>query len=264
MALPNPFRRLKASTSTLDELSAELGRLDRVRLDAQATLHELGAKRPSLLVDGTDTALAKFDAELATASRTLEQAEARIALITPEWQEADRRETEDREAMERRDRYAAAVKARAEGVKLIAEYEREAAAIAAKLRRLQAIEWEIDRANAELPDDEAPIGRAEPFNGTAGTKDHTPLITTWVSHDGRNFGAARPSDGVMAGIVKKVMPGYGAIPGVPGLSHRSLFDRVALPAADPNAASHWCGPLAAGPGLSADAAAVLRFHGVQL
>ena len=68
MAIPNPFRRLKASSSSLDDLSSELGRLDRIRLDAQNLLHDLGARRPALLVDGTDAELAKLDSEMAAAA----------------------------------------------------------------------------------------------------------------------------------------------------------------------------------------------------
>ena len=264
MAIPNPFRRLKAATSTVDELSAELGRLDRIRLDAQNTLHDLGARRPGLLIDGTDVALAKLDAEMATARRALEQAEARIALIEPEWRAADERETAARDAAARAARHTSAVKARAEGVKLLESYERDAAALAGKLRRLMEIDREIDRANADRADDDAPIGALETFNGTAGTRDHSPEREFWVTPQGGNLGPALPSQQPpVPGARRCTMKGFATIPGVPGLSHRSLLDRVALPSVDPNASSHWSGRLAAGPRLSADAAAVLRYHGVQ-
>ena len=264
MAIPNPFRRLKAATSTVDELSTELGRLDRIRLDAQNTLHDLGAKRPGLLIDGTDVALAKLDAEMAAARRALEQAEARIALITPEWQEADRLETEARAAQERRERYAAAVKARAEGVKLLAEYERDAQALAGKLSRLRAIGQEIDVANLDLPTDAAPIGGVEAFNGRHATPDTSPSYEMWVSPTGERLGhvSAMPKS-PMPGATRRTVNGYGTIPGAPGVPHRGLLDRVALPALDPSAAPHWSGELAGGPRLSEAAASILRFHGVS-
>ncbi|RYB07271.1 hypothetical protein [Lichenibacterium ramalinae] len=264
MAIPNPFRRLKASTSTVDELSAELGRLDRVRLDAQNTLHDLGAKRPGLLIDGTDAALVAHDAKMAHARAALEQAEARIALIEPEWRAADERETAARDAAARAARHASAVKARAEGVKLLDAYERDAIALAGKIRRLMEIEREIDQANADRVDDDAPIGAVEAFNGTAGTRDHNPERDFWVTPQGGNLGPALPGQQPpVPGARLRTMKGFAAIPGVPGLSHRSLLDRVALPSVDPNASSHWSGRLAAGPRLSADAAAVLRYHGVS-
>lgn len=264
MAIPNPFRRLTASTSTVDELSAELGRLDRIRLDAQNTLQDLGAKRPGLLIDGSDVALAKLDAEMASARRALEQAEARIALIEPEWRAADERESAARDAAARASRHALATKARTEGVKLLAEYERDAAALAGKLRRLMEIEREIDRVNADVGGDDAPIGAVERFNGTAGTKDHSPERDFWVTPQGGNLGPALPGQQPpVPGARRRTMKGFATIPGVPGLSHRSLLDRVALPALDPNASSHWIGRLAAGPQLSAEAAGVLRFYGVS-
>ena len=262
MAIPNPFRRLKAATSTVDELSTELGRLDRIRLDSQNTLHDLGSKRPGLLIDGTDVALAKLDAEMATARRALEQAEARIALITPEWQEADRLETEARTAKERRERYAAAVKARAEGVKLLAEYERDAEALAGKLSRMRTIEREIFEANCDRPDDASMIACVEPSNGTAGTPDTTPTYEVWITPEGANLGHARGRpEPPVPGARRKTIQGYCAIPGIPGRPHSPLEDRVRLPTLDPFR-DHWAGREAAGPRLSAEAVAVLRHLGV--
>ncbi|MGI3902540.1 MAG: hypothetical protein ACRYGP_16570 [Janthinobacterium lividum] len=263
MALPNPFRRLKASTSSLDDLSAELGRLDRIRLDAQNTVHDLGAKRPALLVDGTDQALAKLDADMATARRAIEQAEARIEIITPEWQEADRIETTARLDRDRRDRYGAAVKARVEGVKILASYEAEARALAAKLRRLVAIEGEIEAANADLPDDYTPVPSAEVFNGRHRVPDVWGTHDIWVDENGDHRGAAHPGQAPPNhGYTRRTVNDYTAKPGSPGYPHRPLAGRVHLPALDPDAPSHWA-PGVAIPRRSAEADAFLLQCGVR-
>ena len=264
MAISNPFRRLKASTSSLDDLSSELGRLDRIRLDAQNLLHDLGARRPALLVDGTDKELATLDAEMAAARRALEQAEARTALIEPEWRQADVREAETKDAAARAERHAAAVKARAEGVKLLAAYEADAKSLAAKLSRLQEIERQIAVTNDDLPEEAAPIGGIEPFNGRHGTPDSRPSRAFWVTEGGGNYGPANPGDEPpVIGAVRRFMTGYSAIPGLPGVSHLALFDRVALPRLDPHASPFWLGDQAAGPRLTGDQVAILRFHGVH-
>lgn len=264
MPLPNPFRRLAAATSTVDDLSAELGRQDKMRLDAQNTLYDLGARRPALLVDGTDTALAKHDEAMAAARRTIEQAEARIAVVEPEWRLADERETAARLDRDRRERHAAAVKARAEGVKLLAVYRAQAPVLADTLRRLAEIEVQIAGANLDLPPDAAPVGLPEPFNGRHPTRDITPTFEVWVAPNGAHIGhVSAIAEPPVAGAKRKMVQGYGSIPGAPGIPHRSLLDRVALPAVDLNAAAYWSGRLAGGPTLSDDAAAFLRFHGVS-
>ena len=263
MALPNPFRRLAASTSTVDDLSAELGRLDSVRLAAQGTLHDLGAKRPGLLIDGTDAQLAKLDADLATAHRAIEQADARIALITPEWQEADRRETIARLDRGRRDRHATAARARAEGVRLLAEYERAAADLAAKLRRLAEISATIDAANADLPADAAPIADPEPFNGRVSTPDVWGMHDVWVDANGDHRGTAFTGQAPPnAGYVRKTVYDYTPKPGRPGYAHHPLIARVALPAIDPAAPAHWA-PGVAAPRRSVEAEAFLLQHGIR-
>ena len=263
MALPNPFRRLKAETSTVDDLSAELGRLDSIRLDAQNALHDLGAKRPGLLLDATGAALAKHDEAMTAARRAIEQAEARIAVITPEWQEADRRETAARLDRECRDRYASAVKARAEGVKLVAVYRSQASAMAETLRRLVGIEAEIEAANLDLPADAAPIGGAEPFNGRHATPDTWPEIEVWAGPDGVHHGHAVPgSQPPFRGAKRVVTRGFASIPGSPGLPHRPIGSRVALPAVDPTAAPYWA-PGVAAPRRSGEAEAFLLQRGFR-
>ncbi len=263
MALPNPFRRLAASTSTVDDLSAELGRLDSVRLAAQSTLHDLGAKRPGLLIDGTDAQLAKLDADLATAHRALEQADARIALITPEWQEADRRETTARLDRDRRDRHAAAARARAEGVRLLAEYEKAAADLAAKLRRIAEISATIDAANADLPADAAPVPDPEPFNGRHATPDVWGSHDVWVDANGDHRGIALPGQAPpRAGYTLTTVYDFTPKPGTPGFPHRPLITRVALPAIDPAATPHWAAG-AAIPRMSHSAQAFLLQRGIR-
>ena len=263
MPLPNIFRRLKAETSSLDELSTELGRLDKAKLDAENRLHDLGARRPALLVEYDVDALVAHDAEMAKVRATIEQVSARIALITPEWQDADRRETEIRANTERRDRHAAAVKARFEGTKLLASYQAAAADLAAKLRRLVEIEQQITVANEDLPDNAAPIAAVEPFNGRRRTPDTWPEHDVWIDGNGDHRGIAAPGQTPPHhGYTRKTIYSFTAIPGVPGFEHRPLAARVALPAIDPAAPAYWA-PGVGTPRRSVEAEAFLLQHGVR-
>ena len=156
------------------------------------------------------------------------------------------------------------MKARAEGSRLLEAYDRDAAALAAKLRRLAEIEREITVANNDLPADAAPVAGVEAFNGRHATPDTVSSFEMWIGPNGDRLAhVSTTAEPPIPGAVRRMVNGYGSIPGTPGVPHRSLLDRVALPALDPNAAPYWMGGLTGGPRLSADAAAVLRFHGVS-
>ena len=261
------WKFLKAETSTADAIGEQLGQLDLAYADADAELSRLGSRRPALLLDTTaaaDAKLATLDAEMAAARRVLEATAARRAALEEEWRQAEATETTTRLDRERRDRYAVASKARTEGTKILEAYERDAATLAGKLRRLAEIGREIEAANADLPDDYPPIPDSEPFNGRIGIPDTEASFEMWIGPNGDRLAHVSTSpEPPIPGARRRWVNGYGSIPGTPGVPHRSLLDRVVLPALDPNAAPYWLGGLTGGPRLSADAAAVLRFHGVS-
>ena len=263
MGLLERFRPLKADTSTSDEIGAELGRLDKVKADAERELSRLGDMRPGLLVTASNDELATHDAAMTRCRRDIERADARRAVLEPEWRARESLDAEQRDVAERADLYTKARAGRKEGVRLIDEYQRDAEALAGKLRRLSDIERTIRHANSRLPDGKAEIEAVEAFNGRAATRDHTPEIETWVDPvTGANYGAGTVNRFVSPHLIRKRIKGYAAIPGLPAIPHRSFLDRVSLPAAGFREAAYWQGSDAAGPALTDPQVAGLRMNGL--
>ncbi len=263
MGLLERFRPLKADTSTSDEIGAELGRLDKVKADAERELSRLGDMRPGLLVTASNDELATHDAAMTRCRRDIERADARRAVLEPEWRARESLDAEQRDVAERADLYSKARAGRKEGVRLIDEYQRDAEALAGKLRRLSDIERTIRHANSRLPDGKAEIEAVEAFNGRAATRDHTPEIETWVDPvTGANYGAGTVNRFVSPHLIRKRIKGYAAISGLPAIPHRSFLDRVSLPAAGLREAAHYQGCDADGPAMTDAQAAVLRINGL--
>jgi len=263
MGLLERFRVLKADISTFDEIGAELGRLDKVKADAERELSRLGDMRPGLLVTASNDELATHDAAKVVCRRDIEQADARRAVLEPEWRARESLDAEQRDVAERADLYTKARAGRKEGVRLIDEYQRDAEALAGKLRRLSDIERTIRHANSRLPDGKAEIEAVEPFNGRGASRDHAPEIEVWVDPvTGANYGAGMVNRFLSPHLVRKKVKGYATIPGAPAIPHRSFLDRVSLPAAGLREAAHYHGCDAAGPALTDAQAAVLRINGL--
>ena len=257
---------LKAETSTADAIGEQLGELDRDYAKADAELSRLSSRRPAILLDTTaaaDAKLSALDAEMTAARRVLEATSARRSALEVEWRQAEAAETTARLDRERRDRYAAATKAQTEGVRLLAEYDATAAALASKIRRLVEIEGEIEEANADLPDEYPPVASAEPFNGRQPTADLWPTIEVWAGPDGSHHGHAAPgAQAPFHGAKRVVTRGYASTPGSPGFPHQPLAGRVHLPAIDLNGAPHWPPPATA-VRLSDDAKLFLFKNGIK-
>lgn len=263
MKLP-AWKFLKAETSTADAIGEQLAEMDRAYAAADAELSRLAALRPGLLLDVTTNAdgkLERQDADMAAARRVLEATAARRAALEEQWRQAEAKETAAHLARERRERHAAAVRAREEGIKLLAVYRAQAPALAETLRRLVEIEGLIEAANADLPSDAAPIGPAEPFNGRLAVPDVWGSHEVWVDADGAHRGVAQPGQAPpVRGATRKTVYDYTATPGVPGYPHRPLAGRVHLPAIAPDAAPFWA---PGQPVPAADAATLLRFYGFR-
>lgn len=266
MGLLERFRPLKADISTSDEIGAELGRLDKVKADAERELSRLGDMRPGLLVTASNDELATHDAAMARCRRDIEQADARRAVLEPEWRARETLDAEQRETAERAELYDAAVKARAEGKRLLGEYEKGAKALAVTLERLAAASQAIGRANDRLPAGKAEVEHFELNNGRTATPDQSaPMIQKWFTADGHDLGTSKPMG--VPGLVSRMVKGYGGatIPGT-GRSaepHVPLFSRVALPrTSDPADGDHWRGGETRSKPLTADQTAVLRYHGL--
>jgi len=266
MGLLERFRPLKADTSTSDEIGAELGRLDKVKADAERELSRLGDMRPGLLVTASNDELATHDAAMTRCRRDIERADARRAVLEPEWRARESLDTEQRDVAERQALYQNAIKARSEGKRLLGEYEKGAKALAATLERIAAASQTIGRANDRLPDGRAEVEHFELFNGRSAVSDEpVPMIRKWFTADGRDLGTSRPMG--VPGIVSRMVKGYGGatIPGTgrPAEPHVPLLSRIALPrSADLAEGFHWRGSEARPKPLTADQEAILRFHGI--
>lgn len=260
------WKFLKAETSTADAIGEQLGQLDRAYAEADAELSRLGARRPALLLDMTATAdakLATLDGEMMAARRVLEATSARRAALEIEWRQAEAAETAAQSDRDRRDRHAAAVRARAEGLKLLAAYRSQAPALAEMLQRLVEIERQIAVANDDLPEDAAPIPSAEPNNGRARVADVWGTHDVWVDTNGDHRGHAHPGQAPPAhGYTRRTVNDYTAKPGSPGYPHRPLAGRVHLPAVDPDAEPYWA-PGVAALRRSVEADAFLLQRGVR-
>jgi len=264
MGLLERFRVLKSDISTSDEIGAELGRLDKVKADAERELSRLGDMRPGLLVTASNDELATHDAAMTRCRRDIEQADARCASLEPEWRARESLDAEQRDAAERAELYDAAVKARADGKRLLADYEKGAKALAATLERIAAASQAIGRANDRLPDGKALVEHFEPNNGRSAVSDEpTPMIRKWFTADGHDLGTSKPMG--VPGLVSRMVKGYGTtIPGTgrPAEPHVPLLSRIALPrSTDLSEGFHWRGSEARPKPLTVDQEAILRFHG---
>ncbi len=263
MKLLAPFKLLRAADAPLDAFDAEVARLDAARAAADAEALRLESLRPDVLLTGTEGELRQHDDAAGRCRREVEQASARLDALAHERVTRESLDAEQRDVAERADLYTKAKAGRKEGVRLIDEYQRDAEALAGKLRRLSDIERTIRHANSRLPDGKAEIEAVEAFNGRAATRDHTPKIETWVDPvTGANYGAGTVNRFVSPHLIRKRIKGYAAIPGLPAIPHRSFLDRVSLPAAGFREAAHWQGSDAAGPALTDPQAAVLRMNGL--
>ena len=151
-----------------EAIAVEIGRLD--------------AARPGLILDGEPDDVATHDATRARLAIELEQASARLSRLDGERQQAEA----DAEQERRRRVYAAAKKARGEGVEALDTYARHARAAAAALLKLAEVEHIIASANDDdqLPDGAEPIPPAEPDNSICG--DAGPLCGAAAQHGHRH------------------------------------------------------------------------------
>ena len=266
MGLLGKFTMLRAETSPLATFDAEVARLEAARAAADAEALRLEELRPDVLLTGTQGELLQHDEAAGRCRREVEQATARLDALARERAARETLDADQRDAAERAELYDAAVKARAEGKRLLAEYEKGAKALAATLERLAAAGQAIGRANDRLPDGKAMVEHFERFNGRSAVSDEpVPMIRKWFTADGHDLGTSKPMG--VPGLVSRLVRGYGTtIPGTgrPAEPHVPLLSRVALPrSADLGDGFHWQGAETKPKPATADELAILRYHGLR-
>ncbi len=266
MGLLGKFTMLRAETSALDAIDAEVARLEAARAAADVEALRLESLRPDVLLTGSNDELRQHDEAAGRCRREVEQATARLDALARERSAREALDADQRDAAERAELYDAAVKARAEGKRLLVEYEKSAKALALTLERIAAASQAIGRANDRLPDGKAELEHFEINNGRVAVSDSPmPMIQKWFTADGRDLGTSRPMG--VPGLVSRLVRGYGGttIPGTgrPAVAHVPLLSRIALPrSADLAEGFHWRGSEARPNPLTADQEAILRFHGI--
>jgi len=267
MGLLGKFTMLRAETSTSDEIGGEVARLEAVRAAADAEALRLESLRPDVLLTGSNDELRQHDDAAGRCRREVEQAMARLDALARERSAREALDADQRDATERAEMYNAAIKARAEGKRLLGEYEKGAKALAATLERIAAASQAIGRANDRLPDGKAVVEHFEPNNGGGGAPDSPmPMIRKWFTADGRDLGTSRPMG--VPGLVSRLVRGYGGttIPGTgrPAEPHVPFLSRIALPrSADLGDGFHWQGTETKPQPLTPDELAILRYHGLR-
>ncbi len=266
MGLLGKFTMLRAETSALDAINAEVARIEAARAVADAEGLRLESLRPDVLLTGSNDELRQHDEAAGRCRREVEQATARLDAMARERSARETLDTEQRDMAERAALYDAAVKARAEGKRLLADYEKGSKALAATLDRIAAASQAIGRANDRLPDGKAEVEHFELNNGRAAVSDSpAPMIRKWFTADGHDLGTSRPMG--VPGLVSRMVKGYGGtIPGTgrPAEPHVPLLSRIALPrSADLSDGYHWRGSEAKPKPATADELAILRYHGLR-
>ena len=214
MKLPSLVRR-----KPLTDIAAE-GVALQARAEAIAVeIGRLDAARPDLILDGEPDDVAAHDASRSRLAIELEQASARLGRLDGERHQAEAEAEQER----RRKLYAAAKKARSEGIAALAEYERHAKAAAAALFKLVDVEHLIASANDDdqLPDGAEPIPPAEPDNSIPPTPDRysaPQLSTPTITRGSRTDAIAEPH----------MTPRF-TICGAPGQAHISILRLVRIP-----------------------------------
>lgn len=266
MGLLGKFTMLRAETSPLDAFDAEVARLEAARAAADAEGLRLESLRPDVLLTGSNDELRQHDEAAGRCRREVEQATARLDALARERSAREALNADRADVAERAELYDAAVKARADGKRLLADYEKGAKALAATLERIAAASQAIGRANDRLPDGKAEVEHFELNNGRAAVSDQSaPMIRKWFTADGHDLGTSKPMG--VPGLVSRLVRGYGGatIPGTgrPAVPHVPLLSRIALPrSADLSDGYHWRGSEARPKPLTADQEAILRFHGI--
>ncbi len=267
MGLLGKFTMLRAETSPLDVFDAEVARLEAARAAADAEALRLESLRPDVLLTGSNDELRQHDDAAGRCRREVEQALARLDALTRERATRESLDSEQRDMAERQALYQNAIKARAEGKRLLGEYEKGAKALAATLERIAAASQAIGRANDCLPAGKAEVDHFEIFNGRAAVSDEpAPMIRKWFTADGHDLGTSIPMG--VPGLVSRMVKGYGGatIPGTgrPAVAHVPLLSRVALPrSADLSDGFHWQGAETKPKPATADELAILRYHGLR-
>ena len=150
---------------TVDDVQAELDRLEAERAAAISEHLRLADARQSVLLDGTDDEIAAHDAAIANARLRAERAALRHERPLPQLDEAEAAAEQAR----RQQIYASAKAKRDDGIAAIAEYDEAAKRLAKIARRVCAANFAATEANRELPDGYEPLEGAEPYNGTPAT-----------------------------------------------------------------------------------------------
>ncbi len=267
MGLLGKFTMLRAETSALDAIDAEVARLEAACAAADAEALRLESLRPDVLLTGTEGELRQHDEAAGRCRREVEQATARLDALAHERAARESLDSEQRDMAERQARHEAGVKAQAEERRLLRAYEPAAAKLADILRGIATARETMDRANADLPEDAKQLETAEPSNAVAAVPEQRfGLTEMWFAATGEPLGPSRPSG--IAGAFKRAVRGFGygsPIPGTgrPGQPHQPFLSRVALPrSADLSDGYHWRGSEARPKPLTADQEAILRYHGI--
>ncbi len=268
MGLLGKFTMLRAETSPLDAFDAEVARLEAARAAADAEALRLESLRPDVLLTGTEGELRQHDDAAGRCRREVEQATARLDALARERAARETLDAERRDAVERKARHEAGVKAQAEERRLLRAYEPAAAKLADILRGIATARETMERANDDLPEGAKRLETAEPSNAVAAVPEQRfGLTEMWFAATGEPLGESRPSG--VAGAFKRAVRGfaYGSpIPGTgrPAEPHQPFLARVALPrSADLSDGYHWRGSEARPKPLTVDQEAILRFHGLR-
>jgi len=267
MKLLAPFKLLRAADVPLDAFDAEVARLEAARAAADVEALRLESLRPGVLLTGSNDELRQHDEAAGRCRREVEQALARLDALASERTVRASLDAEQRDAVERKARHEAGVKAQTEERRLLRAYEPAAAKLADILRGIATARETMDRANADLPEG-AKLETAEPSNAVAAVPEQRfGLTEMWFTATGEPLGPSRPSG--IAGAFKRAVRGFGyglPIPGTgrPGQPHVPLLSRIALPrSADLSEGFHWRGSETKPTPLTADELAILRFHGLR-
>ncbi|GAB6842141.1 hypothetical protein HNR00_004023 [Methylorubrum rhodinum] len=255
---PNTPRTMRCDRSPTPlpariETSADLDRWRDERGEADAALSGLTGERARMLTSASVDALARKDAEIATARLRAERAAAVVV-------QAERRatETEAREAAkepERRKRYAVGKKAAAEAERIMrTEYEPAAAQLAAVLGRLAALQPAIEAANADLPADAVRLD-PDAFRGLAATpgRHERRLRAVAIDADGARLHGhitafradataepwARHENGAVPQARQEAREEQEWIPGSAAVPADSLLTSTAIPGLRWDDPAHW-------------------------
>ncbi len=268
MGLLGKFTMLRAETTPLDALDAEVARIEASRAAADVEALRLESLRPDVLLTGSNDELRQHDEAAGRCRREVEQALARLDALARERDAREHLDADQRDAAERQARHEAGVKAQAEERRLLRAYEPAAAKLADILRGIATARETIDRANADLPEGAKRLETAEPSNAVAAVPEQRfGLTEMWFAATGEPLGPSRPSG--IAGAFKREVRGFGyglPIPGTgrPGQPHQPFVSRIALPrSADIDDGFLWRGSETKPTPLTADELAILRFHGLR-